>query len=274
MIGMEPVSGGDIHRSYKVVLDNGDTLFAKLNEGKHAAVLAGEYRSLCLMIELGVGGYPRAVSFVQNNGAAVLLMEYLQLTSMSGQSGADLAEALYRQHAITSKQYGWAEDNHIGLSPQLNGFMDSWIEFYRDRRLLPQLEWAVARGLPARSAQRVERLMTNLPEFINEGSIKPALLHGDLWGGNVAVNRSTGQPVLYDPAPYFGDAEADLAMTRLFGGFPASFYAEYDSRSKPKPGRETRVRIYNLYHALNHFNLFGAGYQGLVDSCADIQGVE
>lgn len=162
-----------------------------------------------------------------------------------------LARMLAGLHRHTGARFGWERDNWIGLAPQLNGWRDDWLEFYRERRLAPQLERA---GLVAQAAPLLERL-----EIFFEGyRPAPSLLHGDLWNGNVGFTLEG--PVIFDPAVYYGDREADLAMTELFGGFPRAFYAAYESAWPLDPGYARRKHLYNLYHLLNHLNLFGGGY--------------
>ena len=158
-------------------------------------------------------------------------------------------------HRHTSARFGWASDNWIGLSPQKNAWSNDWITLYRDYRLIPQLEGA---GL----FRNAEFLLKNLNSFFANHRPLPSLLHGDLWSGNVGFTRAG--PVIFDPAVYYGDREADLAMTELFGGFPAAFYAAYRAAWPLDSGYDVRKHLYNLYHLLNHLNLFGSGYLGQV----------
>jgi fructosamine-3-kinase len=160
-----------------------------------------------------------------------------------------MARMLAKLHRTTSARFGWESDNWIGLAPQKNGWSDDWAGFFLERRLRPQAEWAAAKGFRI-ALPDVTRLLGHRPE--------PSLLHGDLWSGNAGFTREG--PVLFDPAVYYGDREADLAMTELFGGFPREFYAAYAAEFPLVPGYEARRDAYNLYHVLNHLNLFGAGY--------------
>jgi fructosamine-3-kinase len=155
-------------------------------------------------------------------------------------------------HRHTGERFGWERDNWIGLAPQKNGWSDDWIGFFRDCRLAPQL----ARAALEREAQP---LIAVLPSFFDGYLPQPSLLHGDLWSGNAGFLRD-GSPVIFDPAVYYGDREADLAMTELFGGFPPAFYAAYREAWPLDSGYEQRRDLYNLYHVLNHANLFGGGY--------------
>ena len=182
-------------------------------------------------------------------------MERLELGAPA--DWAALARMLADMHRNIGPRFGWPTDNWIGLAPQKNGWRDDWIGFYRDCRLLPQLERA---GL----LSGAHRLLENLQTFFGGYRPSPSLLHGDLWNGNVGFTREG--PVIFDPAVYYGDREADLAMTELFGGFPADFYAAYDQAWPLDSGYAARKHLYNLYHLLNHLNLFGSGYRGQVDA--------
>lgn len=261
------VSGGDIHQSYQVESTDGHQYFAKVNFQRNAAVLAGEYFSLKQLQQLGITGFPTPICFDEFEDGVVLIMSFHELTTLNTDSAQKLARSLERLHRQSYRAFGWHQDNHIGLTPQQNGWNDSWLTFYRERRLAPQLRLAVDRGLNSELVNRIEWLIGHLSEFIDDKSVIPALLHGDLWGGNVALDQSNKQPLLFDPAPYYGDREADLAMTRLFGGFPNEFYQTYQRLWPLEDGHQARVPIYNLYHALNHFNLFGATYSGLIAEC-------
>jgi protein-ribulosamine 3-kinase len=169
---------------------------------------------------------------------------------------AALGRMLAALHRQTGPRFGWHRDNYIGLSPQLNGWCDDWSEFWRERRLGPQA---------ARAGVRInmDRIELHQPQ--------PSLLHGDLWSGNAGFTPEG--PVVYDPAVYYGDREADLAMTELFGGFPRAFYDAYNEVLPLAEGYERRKHVYNLYHLLNHLNLFGAGYLGQVKSTLRLLGL-
>lgn len=180
--------------------------------------------------------------------------------------GEVLGWQLAALHRTTADAYGLDHNNYCGDTPQDNRWASSWIEFYGQRRLGFQMELAGRRGLlPRQRRQRLERLIGMLDHWIDENACRPALLHGDLWSGNWLVDAAN-QPVLIDPAVYYGDREAELAMCRLFGGFPPEFYRAYDEAWPPAPGRDERIPLYQLYHLLNHLNLFGEAYGGQVDS--------
>lgn len=190
---------------------------------------------------------PQVLDRGVRNGKAFILLEHLELKRNGDY--ADLGRMLAKLHRQTAPRFGWAHDNYIGLAPQRNGWYDDWTRFWRERRMLPQIELANRNGF------RVE--MPNL-DLLENHKPPPSLLHGDLWSGNAGFTAEG--PVVFDPAVYYGDREADLAMTELFGGFPAEFYRAYDEAFPLAQGYEKRKHLYNLYHLLNHLNLFGGGY--------------
>ncbi|MBS0421822.1 MAG: fructosamine kinase family protein [Proteobacteria bacterium] len=205
----------------------------------------------------------------RDSGArAWLALEWIEAGPSSHVADAILGEQLARQHRATQTAFGWTRDNTIGSTPQLNAECADWLTFYRDLRLRYQLDLAARNGYGGRLQQRGTLLLDCVPELFRGYSPLPALLHGDLWGGNRLADRD-GQPVLFDPAVYYGDREADIAMTRLFGGYGREFYAAYAAAWELDSGASTRTHLYNLYHVLNHLNLFGAGYLGEAISLID-----
>jgi fructosamine-3-kinase len=196
---------------------------------------------------------PEPISHGAAAGSAYLILEYLDLGGRK--DFAALGRMLATTHRNPGPRFGWHRDNYIGSTPQQNGWRDDWREFWLERRLRPQLELAARNGfdLPPPGILVLER---HEPQ--------PSLLHGDLWSGNAGF--SAEGPVVFDPAVYYGDREADLAMTELFGGFPREFYRAYDEAWPLDEGYERRKPLYNLYHLLNHLNLFGGGYLGQVES--------
>jgi protein-ribulosamine 3-kinase len=192
------------------------------------------------------------------DGRAFILLERLDLER--GGDFAALGRMLAALHRQTGPRFGWHRDNYIGLSAQQNRWCEDWAEFWRERRLRPQLEWA---ALDVNLAALDRLLQTHKPA--------PSLLHGYLWSGNAGFTAEG--PVGFDPAVYYGDREADLAMTELFGGFPREFYRAYDAVFPLEPGYEKRKHLYNLYHLLNHLNLFGGGYLGQVKTTLGLLGL-
>ena len=190
----------------------------------------------------------RGIEGDKAGGKAFIVLERLDL-QRSGDYAA-LGRMLAALHRQTNPRFGWQRDNYIGLTPQINSWRDSWADFFRECRIRPQLELARRNSFD---------LEVNF-DLVNHRP-QPSLLHGDLWSGNVGF---TPGPVVFDPAVYYGDREADLAMTELFGGFPREFYRAYDEAFPLDPGYEKRKHLYNLYHLLNHLNIFGGSYLGQV----------
>lgn len=186
---------------------------------------------------------------------AFLVLEWLPLES--GGDDRALADALARLHNCGGPRFGWRRDNFIGATPQENAPSDDWAQFFAQRRLAPQLRLAAAQGHGCVTAPG-SQLLTRLPELLAGHTPFPALLHGDLWRGNVGF--VAGQPCVYDPAVHYGDRECDLAMADLFGGFSPAFFTAYCKASPLPSGWQERRRLYQLYHLLNHLNLFGRGY--------------
>jgi fructosamine-3-kinase len=201
---------------------------------------------------------PLPLTFGEARGNSFLVMEWLDLDRVAGLTQARLGEQLARLHATTWRGFGWRRDNTIGATPQRNPLTRDWVEFFRDQRLRPQLELAARNGASAGLLDGGQRLLDRLAEFFPGYAPPPSLLHGDLWGGN--VGSCAGEPVVFDPAVYYGDRETDIAMTELFGGFSAAFHAAYAAAWPLDPGYATRKHLYQLYHLLNHFNLFGEAY--------------
>ena len=204
---------------------------------------------------------PAVIDCGGDERGAWLALERLDLRPLDRAGGAALGRALAQLHRTCGPHFGWATDNFIGAGFQENSPADSWPLFFARRRLLPQLARARHNGMERALVERGERIAERLAAFFVDGHPQASLLHGDLWSGNAAA-LSDGTPVIYDPAVYYGDREADVAMAELFGGFPESFYAAYREAWPLSASFETRKTLYNLYHVLNHFNLFGAGYLG------------
>lgn len=238
-----PVGGGCISRSFRV--GDGRRAYlvkvARNGDRQHAAEADG-LQALARCDALVV---PRVVAWGRDEAASFLVLEWLDLEHQGDETR--LGEALAALHGMTYPRFGWDADNFIGSTPQDNSWEKDWVRFYRERRLLPQLRLAAARGAP-RLLPLAMPVLDSLPSWFADYVPAPSLVHGDLWSGNMAFTG--GRPCVFDPAVYAGDPETDLAMSELFGGFSAAFYAGYPRR---RP-------LYQLYHVLNHFNLFGGGY--------------
>jgi len=248
-------AGGCIHESF-AVRSGSMHFFEKTNRAALAGAFAAEADGLEALIEAGVRApRPRATGIAGDG--AYLVMEYLELDG--GGDWVQLGRMLAALHRAKGARFGWRRDNFIGSTPQRNPGLEDWTAFWRNARLLPQLELAARNGLGAKLIDAGTRLAERLQRLLAGHAPQASLLHGDLWSGNAAF-LAGGSPVLFDPAVYYGDREADLAMTELFGGFPKAFYAAYRDAWPPDPGYALRRDLYNLYHVLNHANLFGGGY--------------
>jgi len=270
---VRPVHGGDISRAARFTAA-GLPYLVKWHERPSASppgwpdMFTAEAQGLARLAEAGVirVPIPRAYAAAQDDCPAYIVLEWIEPGyGDRREAGARLSRALAALHRVTAEAYGLDHDNYCGATPQANGWMDSWIAFYAERRLGWQMDLAGHAGLMHRERRRrLERLIDRLERWIDEAAVRPALLHGDLWGGNWLV-AANGEPALIDPAIYFGDREAELAMCHLFGGFPGDFFRAYDEAWPPAAGRDDRLPLYQLYHLLNHLNLFGEGYGGQVD---------
>ncbi len=261
-----PVGGGSISQAWRID-GGGRSYFVKINNNKHADMFAAESAGLQALAATNALRISRPVCHGEVDHTAFLVCEWLNL----GRASADSAERLGRQLAMLHKhsaeaekmagQYGWHRDNTIGATPQINMADDDWCGFWKKHRLGFQLELAAANGFTGALQVKGQRLMEKMDVLLGRHHPSASLLHGDLWGGNWAVDEH-GAPVLFDPAVYYGDREADLAMTELFGGFPEEVYAAYNEAWPLDEGYKMRKTLYNLYHILNHANLFGGAYAG------------
>lgn len=258
------VGGGSINRCYRVDGRDG-AVFVKVNAAAKRAMFEAEAAGLEALGATRTIGVPRVLAVGAVASSAFLALEWLDLGGGSGSAQARLGERLAAMHRHGGDAFGWHRDNTIGATPQPNPRMADWLTFWREARLGHQLELAVTRGLPETLAVRLRRLLASLDRWLGGHRPASSIVHGDLWGGNWAVTVA-GEPCIFDPAVYWGDREVDVAMTRLFGGFSARFYAAYESAWPLPDGAEARAELYNLYHLLNHFNLFGAGYAGAIDT--------
>lgn len=262
LASVEPVGGGCIHRALAIHGETAEgtrTCFAKVNEASSAPMFAAEADGLAALREAKALRVPAEIARGDDGEHAWIVLEWLDLVPLDARSAGRLGSALAAQHGMPREKFGWARDNFIGASPQLNGWSEEWLPFWREKRLFAQLRLAAHNRLPSRMIDRGERLAADCEAFFRHHRPAKSLLHGDLWGGNAAA-LADGTPVVFDPAVYVGDREADLAMTELFGGFPADFHAAYRSAFPIDDGYPVRRDLYNLYHLLNHANLFAGGY--------------
>ena len=259
------VSGGCIANSCKLQLSSGREFFLKQSRGGSSSSFASEARGLEELRKSGVVRVPEVV----DKGPDFLLLEWIEVGKNSTDSNMDeLGRQLAELHSFHGEKFGFVEDNYIGDSPQSNltstAGKDNWPIFFAGNRLHFQAELAEKKGY-ATSEMRglLDVLIEKIPGLLSGTEEKPSLLHGDLWCGNYLIDVD-GHPWLIDPAVYYGHREADLAMTSLFGGFTKTFYSAYESAFPLVPGYPEREPLYQLYHLMNHLNLFGTGYYGQV----------
>ncbi|GKS69253.1 fructosamine-3-kinase [Nitrosomonas sp. PY1] len=253
------LTGGCISQSFRI--SNGTQIyFVKLNSRENLAIFDSEADGLNEIQQSKIIRIPNTICVGHNAQSAWLVLEYVALHSEIQSSAQKLGTQLAAMHRITAKQYGWKRDNFIGSTPQINTWSHNWIRFWQEKRLSYQLKLAAQNGYGGKLQVFGERLLTELEHFFQNRQPPSSLLHGDLWQGNYAFD-SNNNPILFDPAVYFGDRETDIAMTELFGGFSPAFYSAYQNDYPLDSGYNMRKIIYNLYHILNHLNLFGNSYR-------------
>lgn len=250
-------SGGCINNAVQLRTSAGD-FFLKWNENIEEDMFSVEANGLRLLRAGGSLLIPEVLGLGKIEEKHYLLLEYIDSRYQSENYWEQLGHGLAHQHAHTLEQYGLDENNYIGRLPQNNERNSSWVDFFRDARLDVQLGLAIYNGLVSKEfVKKYKSLYPKLPQLLQEEP--PALLHGDLWSGNVMVGPA-GEPCLIDPAVYFGHREVELAFTELFGGFDSPFYAAYNEVSPLEPGYNERKDIYNIYPLMVHVNLFGTSY--------------
>jgi len=264
----EPAGAGSINRTFRLE-GAGQRFFVKLNSAARIGMFAAEQAGLMEIAATKSIRVPMPICCGSDAHFSWIVLEHLEIGN--GVRGfAALGSRLALLHRRTAANFGWNRDNTIGSTPQHNDWSDDWTDFLRSRRLGFQLRLAELNGYRGRLQSTGERLLADLGTFFSAYRPEASLLHGDLWSGNAAV-LADGEPAIFDPAVYHGDREADLAMTELFGGFPQAFYRSYNDAWPLDPGYRVRKRLYNLYHLLNHLNLFGGSY--LVQSQDAIDGL-
>ena len=267
IVGKQQVYGGDINNSYRLTLSDGTPVFLKSNTLKNLPFFEAEAKGLEALRQTNAIGVPKVLGIGTEQNTSFLLMEYLEaaprIDSYWELFGRELA-ALHRadtQHLTGTGKFGFPADNFIGASPQKNTTMTSWVDFFRQCRLLPQIRMA-DRYFDTGLRQLSSKLLDRLDDYLSEPEF-PSLLHGDLWSGNSAPGPD-GKAWIFDPAAYVGHYEAELAMTELFGRCRPEFYRAYSEVTPIDSGYRDRRDLYNLYHLLNHLNLFGGSYLGSV----------
>ncbi|MGF1492082.1 MAG: fructosamine kinase family protein [Microcoleaceae cyanobacterium] len=264
----QSVGGGCINQAYRII-DGTAAYFIKLNQASQASMFEAEALGVEQMWQTQTIRVPKPICHGTVGSRAYIVLEWLDMNGRGhGQAMAEMGHQLARMHqwvrpnASEQQQFGWDMENTIGSTPQINDWKSDWAEFWRDNRIGYQLKLARQRGA---SFSQGAALLDKIPELLAGHDPQPSLVHGDLWGGNAAVTAD-GEPTIFDPATYFGDREVDIAMTEVFGGFSSAFYEAYNATWPLEPGYKRRKILYNLYHILNHYNLFGGGYASQAES--------
>lgn len=262
------IYGGCINQAF-LIKDKSQCYFVKINTSESISMFEAEAAGLMEIFKSHTLRVPLPICFGRNENRAWLVLEYLNIHRGSHGSAAELGIQLAAMHRITASQFGWIRNNTIGKTPQINTISSDWVHFWRTYRLGYQLNLAKNNGFGGELQKLGEKLLTNLNKFFLDVKPSPSLLHGDLWGGNYAYDEM-GNPVLFDPAVYYGDRETDIAMTELFSGFSSDFYSAYQNDYPLDSGYNLRKIVYNLYHILNHLNLFGSSYRHQAEQMMNI----
>ena len=259
------IGGGCINQASKIHSMDGRTFFLKINQASFLPFFEAEAIALKEIRATQTIMAPNVITHGLAEDQAFLVLEYIEEGRSSSESEKNLGMLLAKMHKIEQPYFGWERDNCIGATPQPNPKTNHWSEFYRDHRLAFQFKLAQSKG---RTFDGAQKLLESIESFFSDYSPHPSLLHGYLWGGNASCD-SSGVPFIYDPATYYGDRETDLAFTYMFGGFSSSFYDAYNEEYPLNSGFPQRKTLYNLYHELNHFNMFGGGYASSAQSSID-----
>jgi len=235
-----------------------EPLFVKLGGLDSYRMFQAEALGLQTLAKANAVRVPAVIACLRTDLHALIAIEWLELRSPTEKSDAQLGRRLARLHRVDADRFGWDIDNTIGPTPQINTWSDDWPVFFTECRLKFQLDLVKKSRIDNSLAEDGYHLLESIGPLLEQHRPAPSLLHGDLWSGNRAC--VDGEPAIFDPATHFGDRECDIAMTRLFGGFNASFYSAYQKAWPLPAGHERRVAVYQLYHVLNHVNLFGGGY--------------
>lgn len=258
-LGPRPVRGGDINAAWRIDV-GGRSLFLKTAPVASQQMFEAEAEGLKELAQADAVRVPEVYACGPAGRDAFIAIEWLDFGPPSKEAEIAFGEQLAALHRYTAERFGWHRDNTIGRTRQHNAWRNDWVGFFREQRLGFQLELAAQNGYTGELQALGRRLADGLDALFGGYTPVASLLHGDLWGGNWAV--ADGEPVIFDPAVYYGDRESDIAMTKLFGGFGRNFHAAYDAAWPPAAGRDARLDVYQLYHLLNHLNLFGGGYLG------------
>jgi len=258
LIDVQVIHGGGINQVYRLQYKT-QRYFVKVNQSSLLSMFAVESLGLQALAETKTLRIPKVIAYGVSGETAFLVLEYVPLSALNSISYRQLGRQLAEMHQQPQSHFGWQQDNYIGHHSQKNKRNKDWLNFWLEQRLKVQLNLASANGYTGRVQDLGQELCTCSADFFVSYQAQSSLLHGDLWSGNAAADER-GHAIIYDPACYYGDHEADIAMTELFGGFGRDFYAAYEDVFPLDAGYITRKNFYNLYHILNHLNLFGSGY--------------
>jgi len=263
----QPLGGGCINSAYRLTVGNKD-YFVKVNVDSDPTMFEAEAAGLQELGATNTVKLPRPICWGQAKDCVYLVLEYWSLKPITADGLVSLGRQLAALHRIVKPYFGWHRDNTIGATPQHNTPEQDWIEFWRQHRLGFQLQLAAKKGYGGALQRKGDQLMAQIGALFVDYTPSACPLHGDLWGGNVACGTSD-VPVMFDPAIYYGDRETDIAMTELFSGFEPEFYAAYQAVHPLSDGYRVRRILYNLYHILNHLNLFGGSYLAQAERMMD-----
>lgn len=261
------IGGGCINSAF-CIEGGGLSFFVKLNRADRLEMFVAEAEGLAELGRPGVIRVPRPICHGVSSGQAFLVLENLTFGGGRRDAMQVFGRQLAAMHRFSADRFGWRRDNTIGSTHQPNRWHHDWVSFWRDERLGFQLQLAGRQGGGHRMLRKGEELMDHVADFFTGYQPAPSLLHGDLWSGNYSI-LTAGEPVIFDPAVYYGDREADIAMTELFGGFGSDFYAAYNEAWPLDGGYQQRKTLYNLYHIFNHFLMFGGGYGSQAEGMMD-----
>ncbi|MEB3358903.1 MAG: fructosamine kinase family protein [Synechococcales bacterium] len=260
-----PVGGGSVNHAY-ALSDGHQAYFVKTNQANQLAMFEAEALGLEQMYATQTIRVPKPICWGTAGRSAYIVLEWLDFGYGTHDAWSEMGRRLAAMHKVTSERgFGWDRDNTIGFIPQQNSWTADWVTFFRDRRIGFQLQLAQQKGGHFPGGPE---LLQAIPALLADHHPEPSLVHGDLWSGNAAITQQ-GEPVILDPATYYGDREVDLAMSELFGSFPNDFYRAYDETYPIPTGYSRRKTLYNLYHILNHFNQFGGGYESQANRMID-----
>jgi fructosamine-3-kinase len=262
------IDGGCINQVY-LISNKIDRYLVKLNQSSLVEMFAAEAKGLLEIAATETIKVPTPICWGVSKDCSYLAIEYLDLTtSVNPQSWTEMGRNLAKMHRYqisTRSQFGWHINNTIGLTPQVNTWENDWATFFTNHRIGYQIQLAQSKG---GNFPKADRLIAKIPDLLANYRPKPSLVHGDLWSGNASFT-TTGIPVIFDPATYWGDREVDVAMAALFGGFPNAFYQGYNDIYPLDPDYSIRKTLYDLYHIINHYNLFGGNYQAQANNIID-----